>query len=188
MMECRALEIEDVKIIVPRRFDDHRGFFEQIHHRDQYAELGVGKSFVQTNWSRSSFGVLRGLHYQLTNPQAKLVTVIRGSIFDVAVDIRRGSPTFGRWVGAILSDENGRQIYVPEGFAHGFLVLSATVDLIYQCSDLYTPGDEYGIRWDDPEIRVEWPEIDCEPMISGKDGGNPYLVDLDDADLPFYRM
>lgn len=185
-MECRALEIEDVKIIVPRRLDDPRGFFEQMHHRDQYAELGIGKSFVQTNWSRSSFGVLRGLHYQLTHPQAKLVTVIRGSIFDVAVDIRGGSPTFGKWVGAILSDENGRQIYVPEGFAHGFLVLSPTVDLIYQCSELYAPGDEYGLRWNDPKIGIAWPEIDREPLVSGKDRASPCLHEKPHGDFPEY--
>ena len=182
-MECISLEIEEVKIIVPSRFDDQRGFFEQMHHKEQYSEVGIEKEFVQTNWSRSSYGVLRGLHYQLENPQAKLVTVIRGAIFDVAVDIRQGSPTFGQWAGEILSAENGRQIYVPEGFAHGFLVLSETVDLIYQCSGFYDPGDEYGINWNDPEIGVDWPKIDREPLVSGKDQSSSKLDEMPEEDL-----
>jgi dTDP-4-dehydrorhamnose 3,5-epimerase len=154
-MEVKNLEIPEVKLIKPRRFDDDRGFFQQTYHQRQYQAAGISPVFVQDNWSHSSKGVLRGLHYQLKNPQAKLVSVIRGEVFDVAVDIRRGSPAFGKWVGEILSAENGCQLYVPEGFAHGFCVLSDTVDFFYKCSDFYTPGDEYGIRWDDPDIGIE---------------------------------
>jgi dTDP-4-dehydrorhamnose 3,5-epimerase len=167
-MKIENLSIPDVKLIKPRRFNDDRGFFAQTYHFDQYAEAGITTRFVQDNWSRSTKGVLRGLHYQLEHPQAKLVGVIRGEVFDVAVDIRRSSPTFGQWVGEILSADNGHQMYVPEGFAHGFYVLSDTVDFMYKCSDFYTPGDEYGIIWNDADIGMVWPEIG-EPLVSAKD-------------------
>ena len=167
-MNIENLSIPDVKLIKPRRFDDDRGFFQQTYHYEQYAEAGITSRFVQDNWSRSTKGVLRGLHYQLAHPQAKLVSIIRGEVFDVAVDIRRNSPTFGRWTGAILSADNGHQMYVPEGFAHGFCVLSDTVDFVYKCSDFYIPGDEYGIIWNDPEIGIEWPEIG-DLLVSEKD-------------------
>ncbi len=173
-MNIENLSIPDVKLIKPRRFDDDRGFFQQTYHYEQYAEAGISTRFVQDNWSHSSKGVLRGLHYQLKHPQAKLVNVIRGEVFDVAVDIRRGSPTFGKWVGEVLSAENGHQLYVPEGFAHGFCVLSDTVDFMYKCSSFYTPGDEYGLLWNDPNLGIEWPD-NCQPIISEKDLVLPQL-------------
>lgn len=172
-MEVIELTIPAVKLITPRVFPDDRGLFMQSYHQDQYKEAGIDVSFVQDNRSRSSKGVLRGLHYQLEHAQDKLVSVIRGKIFDVAVDIRHGSPTFGEWVGEILSDENHRQLFVPKGFAHGFLVLSDEVDLFYKCSDFYTPGDEYGIRWDDPQLGIDWPFKDV--LLSGKDKQQPIL-------------
>lgn len=167
-MEVFDLSIPEVKLIKPRRFDDGRGFFQQTYHYEMYAEAGITTRFVQDNWSRSTKGVLRGLHYQLQHPQAKLVSVIQGEVFDVAVDLRRNSPTFGKWVGEILSAESGCQLYVPEGFAHGFLVLSDSVDFMYKCSDFYSPGDEYGIIWNDVDIGIEWPSIG-NPIVSEKD-------------------
>ena len=131
MINVETLSIPDVKLIKPGRFNDGRGFFQQTYHYDQYAASGIATRFVQDNWSRSSKGVLRGLHYQFEHPQAKLVGVVRGEVFDVAVDMRRRSPTFGQWVGEVLSEQNGHQMFVPEGFAHGFLVLSALVDFFY---------------------------------------------------------
>lgn len=175
-MEIENLQIPDVKLLKPRRFKDERGFFQQTYHAGQYAAAGIEARFVQDNWSRSTKGVLRGLHYQLTHPQAKLVSVIRGEVFDVAVDLRRTSPTFGRWVGAILSEENAHQLYVPKGFAHGFLVLSDQVDFIYKCDDFYTPSDEYGVIWNDQAIGIDWP-LDTQPIVSGKDAALPLLAD-----------
>ena len=182
-MKIIETAIPDVKLIKPRRFDDDRGFFSQTYHQRQYHDAGIPSRFVQDNWSHSSKGVLRGLHYQLKNPQAKLVSVIRGEVFDVAVDIRKDSPTFGKWVGEILSAENGCQLYVPEGFAHGFLVLSDEVDFQYKCSDFYTPGDEYGVRWDDPDIAIRWPECG-EPVLAQKDLAAPFLKDVQVENLP----
>ena len=175
-MKIEDLKIPDVKLITPRRFNDGRGFFQQSYHYEQYAEAGITAAFVQDNWSHSSKGVLRGLHYQLKNPQAKLVSVIRGEVFDVAVDLRRSSPSFGKWVGAILSSENGKQLFVPEGFAHGFCVLSEEVDFVYKCSDFYTLGDEYAIRWDDPDIGIEWSGSDY--LVSEKDQCAPLLKEI----------
>jgi dTDP-4-dehydrorhamnose 3,5-epimerase len=173
-MDVIELAIPDVKLIKPRRFDDDRGFFQQTYHFEQYAAAGINARFVQDNWSRSTKGVLRGLHYQFEHSQAKLVSVVRGEVFDVTVDLRRRSPTFGQWVGERLSEENGHQLYVPPGFAHGFLVLSDTVDFMYKCSDFYTQGDEYGVMWNDPDIGIEWPEI-TNPLISEKDAAQPAL-------------
>lgn len=181
-MEVISLEIPEVKLIKPRVFPDDRGFFMQTYHEKQYREAGIDVQFVQDNWSRSTKGVLRGLHYQLKHPQAKLVSVIRGEVFDVAVDIRQGSPTFGKWVGAILSEENRHQMFIPAGFAHGFCVLSDTVDLLYKCSDFYTPGDEYGIRWDDPDIGICWPETGYR--AAEKDRNAPFLNDVPGDNLP----
>ena len=168
-MEVISLEIPDVKLIKPKRFGDQRGFFQQTYQAEQYKTSGIDCTFVQDNWSRSKRGVLRGLHYQLRNPQAKLVAVMRGAVYDVAVDIRQGSPTFGKWVGAELTEENGHQLFVPHGFAHGFVVLSDTVDFIYKCDNYYTPGDEYGIAWNDPDINIKWPDTGVEPILSEKD-------------------
>ena len=181
-MNVVNLPIPDVKLIKPRVFQDDRGFFLQSYHVEQYREAGIDAGFVQDNWSHSTRGVLRGLHYQLRHAQDKLVSVVRGEVFDVAVDIRRGSPTFGKWVGEILSEENRRQMYIPKGFAHGFLVLSETVDLTYKCSDFYAPGDEYGILWSDPAIGIDWPAEDC--ILSDKDRQLPVLGEIDDEVLP----
>ncbi len=171
-MEIIDLSLEGLKLIKPRRFDDTRGFFQQTYHRELYAEAGIDTMFVQDNWSRSTKGVLRGLHYQYANSQAKLVSVIQGEVFDVAVDMRISSPTFGKWDGVILSGESSHQLFIPKGFAHGFLVLSETVDFIYKCDDFYIPGDEYGVLWNDPAIGIEWP-LDIAPVVSEKDAMLP---------------
>ena len=181
-MRATPLDHPEVLLIEPDVFPDPRGFFMETFHSIKYAEHGLPAVFLQDNHSRSSRGVLRGLHYQLNNPQGKLVRVVSGEVFDVAVDIRRGSPWFGKWVGAILSEENHRQMYVPPGFAHGFCTLSEHADFLYKCTDLYAPGDEYGIAWDDPEIAIEWPEMDY--LISDKDLANPLLSESDH--LPEY--
>ena len=181
-MRATPLDHPEVLLIEPDVFPDPRGFFMETFHSVKYAEHGLPAVFLQDNHSRSSRGVLRGLHYQLNNPQGKLVRVVSGEVFDVAVDIRRGSPWFGKWVGAILSEENHRQMYVPPGFAHGFCTLSEHADFLYKCTDLYAPGDEYGIAWDDPEIAIEWPEMDY--LISDKDLANPSLIECDH--LPEY--
>ena len=164
-----------VKLVHPVAFTDPRGFFMETYHRGTYAGAGIDGPFVQDNYSHSCRDTLRGLHYQRRNPQDKLVFVITGEIFDVAVDIRRGSPTFGQWFGARLSAENRTQIYVPRGFAHGFCVLSETADVMYKCTEVYTPGDEYGILWSDPAIGIEWPCVD--PILSDKDLLHPLLAD-----------
>lgn len=181
-MRATPLDHPEVLLIEPDVFPDPRGFFMETFHAIKYAEHGLPAVFLQDNHSRSSRGVLRGLHYQLNNPQGKLVRVVSGEVFDVAVDIRRGSPWFGKWVGAILSEENHRQMYVPPGFAHGFCTLSEHADFLYKCTDLYAPGDEYGIAWDDPEIAIEWPEMDY--LILDKDLANPLLIESDH--LPEY--
>ncbi|HEN21134.1 MAG TPA: dTDP-4-dehydrorhamnose 3,5-epimerase [Desulfobacteraceae bacterium] len=176
--------LEGVFLVQPDVFSDDRGYFLETYHRAKYKESGIEYEFVQDNRSHSRHGVLRGLHYQLQNAQGKLVYVVRGEIFDVAVDIRRGSPYFGRWFGAYLSSENSRQIFVPEGFAHGFCVLSKTADVIYKCTDFYSPGDEYGISWSDPDIGIKWPLN--SPILSQKDNGNPLLSDIPENLLPVY--
>ncbi len=150
-------DIDGLKIIEPKVFGDERGyFFESYNYRD-YAAAGIGEEFVQDNQSSSSRGVLRGLHFQIKYPQAKLVRVIRGEVFDVAVDLREGSSTYGKWHGVILSEDNKKQFYVPKGFAHGFLVLSESAEFAYKCTEFYHPGDEGGLVWNDPDIGVEWP-------------------------------
>jgi len=186
MIEVHSLAIPEVKLITPRRFGDKRGFFQQTYHKNIYKESGIDADFVQDNWSRSVKGVLRGLHYQLKNPQAKLVSVITGRVYDVAVDIRKNSPTFGQWVGAELSDENGCQLFVPRGFAHGFVVLSDTVDFFYKCDNFYTPGDEYGVLWSDPNINIQWPDTGENPTISEKDETALPLKSVALEDLPVY--
>jgi dTDP-4-dehydrorhamnose 3,5-epimerase len=184
-MNVENLAIPEVKLIKPRVFPDDRGFFLQTYHQDQYFQAGIEVRFVQDNWSRSTRGVLRGLHYQLKHAQDKLVSVVRGEVFDVAVDIRRGSPTFGKWVGQILSDSNRHQMFIPKGFAHGFCVLSGEADFVYKCSDFYAPGDEYGIRWDDPDIGVHWP--DRQASVSPRDAAYPFLGAVPPDRLPEYR-
>ncbi|WP_440998165.1 dTDP-4-dehydrorhamnose 3,5-epimerase [Arhodomonas sp. SL1] len=169
-MEIEALAIPDVLCIRPRVFGDHRGFFMETWQAERYAAAGVPDRFVQDNHSRSARGVLRGLHYQIHQPQGKLVRVARGEIFDVAVDLRRSSPYFGRWVGATLSEDNYRMLWVPPGFAHGFLVVSEIADLLYKCTDYYAPEHERTLRWDDPAVGVEWPLPGGEaPLLSDKD-------------------
>ena len=182
-MRATPLDHPEVLLIEPDVFPDQRGFFMETFHSIKYAEHGLPAVFLQDNHSRSSRGVLRGLHYQLENPQGKLVRVVSGEVFDVAVDIRRGSPRFGTWVGAVLSEENQRQVYVPPGFAHGFCTLSERADFLYKCTELYAPGDEYGIAWDDPDIAIEWPKMDY--LISDKDLANPLLSESDH--LPEYQ-
>lgn len=183
-LKCTDTALAGVLAIDPVVFGDQRGFFLQTHHRRQYGELGVAGPFVQDNCSFSRCGAIRGLHYQLQHPQGKLIYVVAGEIFDVAVDIRVGSPTFGKWIGLWLSGDNHRQIYVPEGFAHGFAVTSESAHVIYKCTDFYTAGDDYGILWSDPDIGIDWP-ID-EPTLSDKDRANPKLADAPRGNLPNY--
>jgi dTDP-4-dehydrorhamnose 3,5-epimerase len=161
-------DLDGVLIVEPDLFRDERGFFLETYRQDRYAEQGVDCAFVQDNHSQSRQGVLRGLHYQdLSAPQAKLVRCSRGAILDVAVDLRAGSPTFGRWVAVELSDENARQLFVPVGFGHGFLTLSETAEVQYKCSGYYAPAAEGAVRWDDPEIGIVWPVE--RPVVSAKD-------------------
>ncbi len=183
-MKITPTRIPDVLLIEPNVFGDERGFFMESYHAKKYSEQGINAVFVQDNHSRSTKGVLRGLHYQLEKPQGKLVGVVTGAVFDVAVDIRKGSPTFGEWLGFELSDENHLQLYIPPGFAHGFCVVSETADFVYKCTDYYAPDSEYGIQWDDPEIGIEWP--DDEFVISEKDANNKYLSEMENL-LPEYR-
>ncbi len=180
-LEVRSLAIPDVKLIVPRRFSDERGYFEQSYHQQQYRDAGIDNTFVQDNCSSSVQGVLRGLHYQRANPQAKLVSVLSGAVFDVAVDLRRSSPHFGQWVGAEISAENGHQLFIPRGFAHGFLVLTAQAIFTYKCDAGYAAGDEYCVRWDDPELAIDWPLTGMPqgaPLLSAKDAEAPLLSGL----------
>ncbi len=174
------LEIPEVILVTAQRFGDNRGFFMETYQYETFAEHGIGVQFVQDNHSHSAYGVLRGLHYQ-QNPaaQGKLVRAGRGELFDVAVDVRQGSPTYGQWVGAILSAENGRMLYVPPGFAHGFCVLSERADLLYKVSAPYSPEHEKGIAWDDPAIDIVWPIID--PTLSARDKQNPLLADAENT-------
>jgi dTDP-4-dehydrorhamnose 3,5-epimerase len=168
-------ETLDALIIEPKVFGDERGFFIESFNQQVWQELtGLKSSFVQDNHSRSTRGVLRGLHYQIKQPQGKLVRVVQGEVFDVAVDIRRSSSTFGKWTGVVLSAENKRQFWVPEGFAHGFLVLSDSADFLYKTTEYYAPEHERCIRWDDPEIGIEWPWRG-EPVLSQKDAAAPLL-------------
>ena len=185
VVKITPTRIPDVLLIEPDVFGDARGFFMESWHAQKFAAQGLDVSFVQDNHSRSGQGVLRGLHYQLEQPQGKLVSVVCGSVFDVAVDIRKGSPSFGQWVGAELSGDNQRQFYVPAGFAHGFCVLSESADFLYKCTDFYAPHDEHGILWNDPAIGIDWPGEDFR--VSDKDAGNSVLRDMTDR-LPNYEV
>ncbi len=178
MLEVTPLAIPDVKLVTPRVHRDERGFFLERYRRDAYASAGIAASFVQDNHSRSTRGTLRGLHFQRPpHAQAKLVSVTRGAIVDVAVDVRVGSPWYGRWVGAVLDDERCRQLYVPAGFAHGFAVRSDVADVLYKVDAVYAPDHEAGIRWDDIDLAIDWGVAD--PLVSGKDRALPGLADLD---------
>ena len=167
--------IPGVIVIEPDVHQDRRGFFLETYHVDKYRDGGIRDVFVQDNHSRSLRGTLRGLHLQLKRPQGKLIRVIEGEIFDVAVDVRRGSPTFGKWVGVTLSADNFKQVYVPKGFAHGFAVVSEIAQVEYKCTDLYDPASEIGIAWDDPAIGISWPVSD--PVLSDRDKRHPRLAD-----------
>ena len=171
-------------VIEPAVHGDSRGYFYESFHAQKFAEAGLDLRFVQTNVSRSARGVLRGLHYQWPNPQGKLVSVVEGEVYDVAVDIRHGSPTFGRWAAAILSAENKRHFWVPEGFAHGFVVLSDDATFVYQCTALYDRDADSGIRWNDGEIAVDWPV--AQPLLSDKDQRAPFLAEIAREKLPAY--
>lgn len=172
-MKIIETSLPGVMVLEPRIFGDKRGLFLETYREDILHEAGINERFVQDNQSRSTRGVLRGLHYQLIQPQGKLVRVTRGEVFDVAVDIRRGSPTFGQWYGTHLDEESMRIMYVPPGFAHGFVVLSEIADFFYKCTDYYHPQSEQGILWNDPEIGIQWPI--AEVKLSEKDKGNSLL-------------
>lgn len=177
-MKITPTQLPDVLLLEPRVFGDHRGFFMETFRQSLFDELLPGVRFVQDNHSLSSQGILRGLHYQLTQPQGKLVRVVQGEIYDVAVDLRRSSPTFGRSVGVVLSAQNKHQLWVPPGFAHGFYVISETAEMVYKCSDYYAPDDEYSLLWNDPALEIEWPPMPGEPVLSDKDKNGRLLKDV----------
>ena len=177
-MKITPCAIADVLLIEPRIFGDARGFFyESFNQRDFAKATGLDLTFVQDNHSKSAQGVLRGLHYQVQNPQGKLVRVTAGEVFDVAVDIRRNSPTFGQWVGEILSGDNKRQLWVPPGLAHGFVVLSEHAEFLYKTTDYYAPEHERCIAWDDPTLAIDWPAMACAPNLSAKDAAGASFLD-----------
>ncbi len=175
-MKVTKTNLDGVLLVEPRVFNDPRGFFMETYSKKVFQENGIEPELVQDNHSYSSYGVLRGLHFQVNQPQAKLVRVVEGEIFDVAVDIRPGSPTFGKWTGHYLSSENKHQLFVPAGFAHGFCVTSKTVTVLYKCSDYYSPPDERGLIWNDSEVGIDWPVK--EPLLSEKDTKYPQLSGL----------
>jgi len=176
-MNVIETQLRDCVIIEPTIFGDERGFFLETFQASRYADLaGINLPFVQDNYSRSSKGVLRGLHFQKTKPQGKLVRVVRGEVYDVAVDIRKSSATFGRWEGVVLSEYNKKQLWVPPGFAHGFVVISDIADFEYKCTDFYDPSDEGSIIWNDPDLNIVWPVR--EPILSGKDSSALALANL----------
>ncbi|ASR42557.1 dTDP-4-dehydrorhamnose 3,5-epimerase [Xanthomonas citri pv. mangiferaeindicae] len=184
-MKIIETKLPGAVVLEPAVFGDARGFFFEAWNAARFGQHGLPTSFVQSNVSSSAKGVLRGLHYQWPRPQGKLVSVLQGEVFDVAVDIRRGSPTFGQWEGVLLSAENKRQFWIPEGFAHGFAVLSETALFSYLCTDVYVKEADAGVRWDDPQIGVEWP-IDA-PLLSDKDAQAPLLADIAEDRLPDLR-
>jgi dTDP-4-dehydrorhamnose 3,5-epimerase len=181
-MKAIETSLAGVWLIEPEVHGDARGFFLETWNLKRYFEAGIKANFVQDNLSLSRRGTLRGLHYQWPHPQGKLVQVLRGTVFDVAVDIRRGSPNFGRWVGVELSDSNHRQLYIPEGFAHGFCVLSEEALFAYKCTDFYHPEAEYSLRWDDPDLNIAWPIT--QPILSAKDRNGYLLKNLPEEALP----
>lgn len=176
-MQIISTQIKDVKIILPKIFGDERGFFLETFEKKRYQDmLEIDYDFVQDNHSRSTKGVLRGLHYQTVHPQGKLVRVVRGEVFDVAVDIRPNSPTYGKWEGVILSEENKKQFWIPPGLAHGFIVLSDIADFEYKCTDYYNPTGEGCLLWNDPQVGIQWPL--SNPMLSEKDKAGKLLKEL----------
>ena len=188
-MKIIKTHLPGVVVIEPKVFGDKRGFFLETFRQDVLQQAGINVTFVQDNHSRSSQGVLRGLHYQLKQTQGKLVRVTSGSVFDVAVDVRKGSPTFGQWYGAQLDEENMLMMYIPPGFAHGFVVLSESADFLYKCTEYYHPESEQGIAWDDPDIGIEWPiaNLSSEIALSEKDKNNVLLKDQSSDKLPAYE-
>lgn len=177
-MNIVKTNIHDALIVEPKVFGDERGFFLETFQADRYQEmLGITQNFVQDNHSRSSIHVLRGLHFQISKPQGKLVRVVRGEVFDVAVDIRKNSPTYGQWAGVLLNEDNKRQFWVPPGLAHGFVVLSDVADFEYKCTDYYDPSDEGCLMWNDPTVGILWPE-GIEPLLSAKDQAGLSLAEL----------
>lgn len=169
-MKLIETPLQDAFILEPKLFGDQRGFFMETWNQHTFKELGLDLNFVQDNHSRSSQGILRGLHYQTQQTQGKLVRVTQGQVFDVAVDLRQSSPTFGQWTGVILSDENQRMFWVPEGFAHGFYVMSESADFIYKCTDFYAPEHEKSLLWNDPDLAIDWPLVNNQaPLLSDKD-------------------
>lgn len=179
-MKVIATAIPEVKIVEPTVFGDARGFFMETWNEARFKEQGIDAHFVQDNHSRSAQGILRGLHYQVKHPQGKLVRVVQGRVFDVAVDLRRASPTFGQHVGVELSEENKRMLWVPPGFAHGFYVLSESADFVYKCSDIYAPDYERSLLWNDPALGIDWPLVEGKaPLLSEKDRAGALLQDAD---------
>ena len=183
-MERIETSIPGVFELRPRIFQDKRGFFLETYHQAKFAKLGIDHCFVQDNQSFSTQGTLRGLHYQLRHPQAKLCWVVEGEALDIAVDIRTNSPTFGKWTSVRLSSKEQNQIYIPGGFAHGFLALTDTLRLLYKCSDFYDSSDEHGILWSDPDLNISWGITDA--VVSDKDAKNPRLAQLSEERLPKY--
>ena len=183
-MKVIETQIPGVVVIEPQVHGDARGFFYESYNAQMYKNAGLDLTFVQSNVSRSAHGVLRGLHYQFPNPQGKLVSVVEGEVYDVAVDIRVGSPTFGRWTAAVLSSHNKRHFWIPEGFAHGFAVLSENATFFYQCTALYDRATDAGIRWNDGRIAVDWPI--SQPVLSDKDRKTPFLDEIAREKLPTY--
>lgn len=182
-MNLIRTRIPDVVIIEPKVFGDERGFFMETFRATVMDELTGGKPFVQDNHSKSAQGILRGLHYQMKHTQGKLVRVVAGAVFDVAVDMRRNSPTFGQWVGEVLSAENKRQLWVPEGFAHGFYVMSDSAEFVYKCTDYYAPEFDRSLKWNDPTVGIEWPLVDGkQPLLSAKDEAGASFGDADKFD------
>jgi dTDP-4-dehydrorhamnose 3,5-epimerase len=183
-VDVRETGLQGLLLIEPRCFGDERGFFLESYQAGRYAKAGIRDEFVQDNQSRSSQGVLRGLHFQVQRPQAQMVTVLRGRIFDVGVDLRPASPTFGQWYGVELSDTGPRQLYMAPGFAHGYCVLSEMADLYYKVSRYYDPSDEGGVRWNDPDIGIRWPAV--TPQLSPRDAAYPLLKELGHERLPHH--
>jgi dTDP-4-dehydrorhamnose 3,5-epimerase len=187
-MKVRELSLPGLKRIEPQVHGDRRGYFLETWQAERFAAAGLSANFVQDNLSRSERGSLRGLHYQLPHAQGKLVWVGLGQVFDVVVDIRRGSPQFGRWHGEVLSDQDHHQLFIPPGFAHGFLVLSETADFHYKCTDTYHSEAEHGVLWSDPQIAISWPLADLgAPIISTKDAAQPTLAQVPDDRLPAFE-
>lgn len=184
-MKVKTFEIPGLLLIEPSRFGDARGWFTEIWQRARYEAAGIKETFVQDNLARSAKGILRGLHAQEPHAQGKLVQVFDGAVYDVAVDLRRGSPTFGQWEGVVLDSDSGNQLYVPPGFFHGYYVLSETALFGYKTTDIYSPQDELAVRWDDPDLAIDWP-LDGAPKLSDKDLDAPLLRDVPEARLTAY--